>query len=800
MEYKTLGHLRKVNFGDKELFIEYLSQRLSILNESYTVVPISNINFSYIIKEGLATDLDRRLLQDIDNKSLAFHSFNNMNLPVSMNPSDYGQIIASQIFDTFTRYIATRGTKTFQIDVYLDKLVNKVTILGAINLEWIDTTSTNNLGNVYTFKREIKKSTIYFVDGEVVLRKQMLNAKPYNHLKPESKVINDFYTLDIETVKQSNNKLKPYLICAYNGKDYITSYNDNPVALYNSFFEQLLSKIKPGLTIIYAHNFSSFDGIFLMKNLFQLGEVTPLIDDNRIITIKVKIGEKRSEMKTIIFKDSYLLLPLPLRALCTTFGVESPKSYFPFNLTKLFYIGVFPQFKYWTGITFSEWETLKLPFKNTFWDFQIEATKYCKLDCSVLHQILIKFNELIFKEFQINTDKPLTLPSLAMKIYQTHFMPENSIYQILGKPESFIRESYTGGAVDVYIPHNRITGFFGNIKAKFIKLYYYDFNSLYPTVMANHPMPIGKPIVFEGDIRKIEPNAYGFFYCNITSPTNLNHPILQRRIKTENGLRTIAGLGSWEGWICSTEMDNAIRFGYTFEILKGYQFETGDLFSGYVKRMYELRLQYPKGDAMNLIAKLLMNSLYGKFGMKLNRKDISIYNCSTDEGRTHFKEMLNIFGQTVEDYVKIGDNFLIIRDSFADVKYNEGLDMFHGQNINVAIASAITAGGRVEMSILKNNPDFNLYYSDTDSVVIDAPLPDNLIGSGLGKLKLEHTINRAVFLAPKVYGLVDTDGNEIIKIKGIKSEVASKLSIQELESLLIKQEERLLTQEKWFKI
>jgi len=65
--------------------------------------------------------------------------------------------------------------------------------------------------------------------------------------------------------------------------------------------------------------------------------------------------------------------------------------------------------------------------------------------------------------------------------------------------------------------------------------------------MTNDLMPVGKPIAFLGNIRKIEPDAYGFFYCKITSPEYLEHPILQRRIKTSNGKRTIAGLGSWQG-------------------------------------------------------------------------------------------------------------------------------------------------------------------------------------------------------------------------------------------------------------
>ena len=88
--------------------------------------------------------------------------------------------------------------------------------------------------------------------------------------------------------------------------------------------------------------------------------------------------------------------------------------------------------------------------------------------------------------------------------------------------------------------------------------------------MANTPMPVGKPIAFEGNIRNIDPDAFGFFYCKITSPTDLEHPILQRSVMTAEGFRTVAGLGSWTGWINSLEMDNAMKHGYTFVILHGY--------------------------------------------------------------------------------------------------------------------------------------------------------------------------------------------------------------------------------------
>jgi len=119
--YKTLGDLRRVNISDKELFTEYLQERLGYLNDSYTSNSLDEIAFSYIIKEGLATD-NRRLLQDVSDKSLATHRFNNMNLPISMKPSDYGTVIGSTLFEleNFTRYFVTDNRKVFQLDVSLD--------------------------------------------------------------------------------------------------------------------------------------------------------------------------------------------------------------------------------------------------------------------------------------------------------------------------------------------------------------------------------------------------------------------------------------------------------------------------------------------------------------------------------------------------------------------------------------------------------------------------------------------------------------------------------------------------------
>ena len=176
--YKTLGPLRRVEFKDLELFNEYLIGRLGILVDSYDDNIISEINFTYVIKDGEVSEKDRLLLEDLSDKDTKFHEFNKTNLPVSMNPSDYGTIRGDTLIGESIRYFVRKGNRVYEIDVSLDKLINKVSVLGSSALNWIDTKISDNL-----FKREIGKSTIYFLDGEQVLIKRLIPAKPFSRLR-----------------------------------------------------------------------------------------------------------------------------------------------------------------------------------------------------------------------------------------------------------------------------------------------------------------------------------------------------------------------------------------------------------------------------------------------------------------------------------------------------------------------------------------------------------------------------------------------------------------------------------------
>jgi len=147
-------------------------------------------------------------------------------------------------------------------------------------------------------------------------------------------------------------------------------------------------------------------------------------------------------------------------------------------------------------------------------------------DCETLSEIIFIFGKEIYGILGQNVLKYPTLPSLAFAIYRTKFMKNENIPLISGDLYNFIKEGYYGGPVDVYKPHGK-------------NIYRYDVNSLYPSVMEPFDMPVGNPITFEGDITKVDPNAFGFFKVKVKTPKYLEHPILLKRVKD----KTIAPLG-----------------------------------------------------------------------------------------------------------------------------------------------------------------------------------------------------------------------------------------------------------------
>ena len=149
--------------------------------------------------------------------------------------------------------------------------------------------------------------------------------------------------------------------------------------------------------------------------------------------------------------------------------------------------------------------------------------------------------------------------------------------------------------------------------------------------------------------------------------------------------------------------------------------------------------------------------------------------------KDYFADFQDKYFENILNLEDLGDYKLVI----SKPKENQITNDEATHNISIGIAAAITAYSRIFMSIFKNNPNINLYYTDTDSIYTDSIIDEDLISQTiLGKLKLENTCKKAIFLAPKMYCLETLDNKIIYKVKGLKHEV--ELTMKDFEQLLYK--------------
>lgn len=442
---------------------------------------------------------------------------------------------------------------------------------------------------------------------------------------------------------------------------------------------------------------------------------------------------------TIKFHDSLLLLPASLNKLADSFGTESKTD---FDINRLNSVTSY---------------TIRDPLFNN------ELLEYNKKDCKVLFDILSIFADQIYSLFKLNITSYPTLSSLALNIYRSNFMDKNIKIPITSLDlYDTLKPGYTGGHVDVYKPYGE-------------NMYCYDVNSLYPSVMEKYYYPSGQGSYFEGykDLSSI----FGFVHVKVTAPSNLNLPILLTKIDGS----AVAPLGNWRGWYFTEELKNAIKHGYTFEMIEGYTYERNNIFKDFVNTLYQQRMSYSKKDPRNLICKLILNTLQGRFGLSpILEKHI-------------FQNPRSLYPDNILDVTSLDNGMELI--SLSDVKNKNLRDPKSLIDISLPIAMAVAAYARMDMANIKMKYKDSLYYSDTDSIFLDIQLPEEIVNNGLGEWKLESAIKKAVFIAPKVYSLLLKDGSEVTKIKGSKVS----LSFSEMKKLLIKDSAISLYQEKWHK-
>jgi len=788
-DIKTLTKLQKLRLESKEFLKKFLQLKALLIQDAYSDAPIKSVIFSYGIREFkyLKNEFIDSVLEEmkpIESKAL-IHNYKNYKLPIATDLNKYGKFI-------------TEGDNFKNIDLGRNKLLNviitekegythyKFQLIknNKVRVSWEDQIISLEEDHLI---RTVGKTIIDFYAGKFFYSRTIIPQAKIQKIKNKKgkieDIINEIIAADTETILNPDKTMIPYLLSFKSTKELTNIFNKDQKELFNNFINKLLIRKYRGYNI-YFHNLSGFDAFFLIKHLIYAGfDLDPKIHSGKLINLRVSKGRNYYEIK-----DSNLLLLQSLSKLSKSFKLEVNKGIFPYLLSDINYSGEFPDYTNFAKVSLEDYNKEKSKFKNINWNFKKEAIKYCQQDSIILFKVLQAFAILIWSKFNLSINDYPTIPSLAFAIFRKNFMSKESIAILKGKIQKAIQLGYTGGSTDMFIPQFNVL----NNTEK--KLYAYDINSLYPFVMANNDFPIGDPSYIEiGENKNLEAHLslFGHFFAKVTAPDNLLHPILQLHYNN----RTISPLGTFSGWFFSEELKNALAFGYKIEIFYGYSFDKGNIFKEYVETLYQIRTSYPKSDPMNYIAKILLNSLYGRFGMH----DLS---SGTDIlEKEEFLKWTEDEKIDILETIEFGKYIMVRYKSLTSLKekLNESKDF---SNVNIAIASAVTAYARIHMSKFKNNQNLpNLYYTDTDSLYFDGPLPDSYISNTkLGKLKLEGVWDKAIFLAPKVYALTNNE-ETVIKVKGLSKDAINRnnVTFDLLTTLLTEDYKLTFNQTKWFK-
>lgn len=333
---------------------------------------------------------------------------------------------------------------------------------------------------------------------------------------------------------------------------------------------------------------------------------------------------------------------------------------------------------------------------------------------------------------KLGSNFKMTIASTSMSLYKNRFL-KDTYYR---HPIPLLLEEfkyYYGGRTEIFS------------RGKIDKNHnYYDVNSLYPSVMVGeYPNPNKYRVNNKDTIFYIE-NFDGL--ADVTVKTNGSYyPLLPLRDK-----KLLFPNGTFRGCYTNVEIRKAISEGYEIlNVHRNIYFEENVFpFKDFVSEMYELRNKYKKeNNPLEIVVKLILNSLYGKFGSKFTDKDNWIH-----------KDALN--------YDDVKDIFEII-GNYARIKK----DITNPPSYTIPVwATYTTAYARLKLHDLLKKSD--AIYCDTDSIIT---LKDIEVSSRLGELKKEYKIKEGIFIKPKFYGFRGINQKneevEVVTMKGVPKKI-----------------------------
>lgn len=450
--------------------------------------------------------------------------------------------------------------------------------------------------------------------------------------------------------------------------------------------EMFLTMCENHKFVWFAHN-AQYDLRYFVERLMERMDDLSIYlrTDTDIFMVTLALPEY-GDKATLVMKDSFALFPYSLDAFSKSMCPELPKLQIDFSKVK-------------------------------FNPSNQEHIEYAKRDVESLLTALLRFDSLIFDTFDVHFKA--TTASTALAAWERS-LGKDEHYRPPSGYDEFIRSGYYGGLVfltDTNMQH----------RAKS-----YDCNSSYPYQMMTHPLPIGNPIA----TLEYNPNVLGMYRAVIKSPEGLKVPCIPHR--DNKGI--VWPSGTFETTVTSVDLGFALSIGYKIlEVKEGIFWEkSAKPFESFISKCRDLRFKY-KGQALEMVAKLMQNSLYGKFGSKKVRRKI---------------------------YAHLPDDEIEGCDAWGDFLVRDEID---DEMLSLPQWSVfVTAYARRHLLKLVYTIGVdNVLYGDTDSVTVREGVTVET-GADYGQWKIDKDWTSFRARAPKVYaGILVKDSKMAGAIKGI---------------------------------
>jgi len=346
-------------------------------------------------------------------------------------------------------------------------------------------------------------------------------------------------------------------------------------------------------------------------------------------------------------------------------------------------------------------------------DGMISNYEYNKNDCIGLYEVLSKFFGILGGKVG------MTISQTSLINFRERFQRNriNSVFDY----EDMIRKSYYGGRTEIFR--------FNEDMCK--KFYYFDINSLYPYCLSAYDYPDGKFRVCYPDIDK-----FGFSLAEVND--DLYFPLLPEKIEQKMLFRR----GIKTGWYSNQELKRMEALGCEVKAKATISCDDhSPIFREFIQNWYQKRLdaRADNNEALQYVCKLMMNSFYGKFAQDRVKHMTIIHPDKLCEGM---------------NAVKIGRHVLYQSQQFSKASF-----------IIPSISAMTTAYARLLMHERFQKAGEHLFYTDTDSCILDRNLFEHC--KDMGGMKLEEEIQGLNIVLPKVYFYKDMEDGFHVKVKGI---------------------------------